>query len=92
MPRGMNLKEKVCYWTAQSNAIMLPFSLLYTAFGDNPEAGGIVAGINLLSAYVGIFALKRLYNRRHGQNAMAVNLSPGISFAGKHYRASDLPK
>lgn len=91
MPKGMSLKEKVYYWTAQANAVMLPFSLLYAVFSDNPEAGSIAAGINVVLAYGGVFGLKKSYNRRHGENAMTVNWSPGISFAGKSYRTTDLP-
>jgi hypothetical protein len=92
MPKSMNLKERVYYWTAQANAIMLPFSLLYVVFGDNPKAGAIATGINTILAYGGIFGLKKSYNRRYGENAMTINLSPGISFAGKNYRTEDLSK
>lgn len=65
---------------------MLPFSLLYAIGGDNPKAGVIAAGINAVLAYTGAIALRRSYNRRHGKNAMTVDWSPSVSFAGRDYR------
>ena len=76
----INLKEKVYFWTAQTNAIMFPLSLLYAAFGDNPKAGAIATGINASLAYGFVYALQRSYKKRHGENAMTVGYNPNITF------------
>ncbi len=84
LPKGLTLKEKVYYWTAQANACILPFSALYALTLGGSKAA-IFAVANAALAYESGFALKKSFNSRNGSNAMSIDYRPGISFAGKTY-------
>lgn len=83
LPKGLTLKEKVYYWTAQVNACMLPFSAIYALTSGNSKAI-IFAAANAALAYGTGFALKKSFNSRNGPNAMSIDFRPGISFCRKN--------